>query len=170
MRKLLAGPSLLGLLLVAVASGFGAAADPVKPGGKIGTMTLVRGVAYESDLELFNVGSCNANFTKPGRYHRACEIPRVRKVYIGAAFYAQTKKALDRLWNHTTWTATLDGHPVSLAAFGTTDSPRRNGAFVRAWNVILVDPTTGKHTLHYRARTPSKGTLDMTWTFTVPAA
>ena len=59
---------------------------------------------------------------------------------------------------------------MSLAAFGTTDRPRRNGACVRAWNVILVDPTTGKHTLHYRGRTPSKGTLDVTWTFTVPAA
>jgi len=158
------------VLLVAVGSGFAAAAGPVKPGGKIGTMKLVRGVPYESDLELFNVDSCSANFTKPGRYHKACEIPRVRKVFIGEAFYAQTKKALDRLWKETTWTATLDGHLVSLAAFGTNDRPRRNGAVVRAWNVILVDPTSGKHTLRYRTQTASIGTLDVTWTFTVPAA
>jgi hypothetical protein len=155
------------VLLVAVGSGFGAAPGPVKPGGKIGTMTLVRGVSYESDLELFNVDTCRANFTKPGRYHRSCQIPNVRKVFIGFSFYAATKQALDRLWKATAWTAWLDGRLVSLPPFGTNDRTRRNGAVVRAWNVILVDPTTGKHTLRYRARTTSLGTLDVTYNFSL---
>jgi hypothetical protein len=56
---------------------------------------------------------------------------------------------------------------VNLPAFGTNDRIRRNGAVVRTWNVILVDPTTGKHTLRYRSRTPSVGAFDVTWTFVV---
>jgi hypothetical protein len=155
------------VLLVAVGTGFGAATDPVRPGGKIGTMTLVRGVPYESDLELFNVDTCNATFTKPGRYQRSCQIPKVQKVFIGEAFFAPTKKALDRIWRQTTWSAWLDGRVVNLPAFGTNDRTRRNGAVVRAWNVILVGPTTGKHTLRYLSRTKGLGTLDVTWTFSL---
>jgi hypothetical protein len=91
----------------------------------------------------------------------------VRKLFIGAPFTAATKKELDRAWNQTTWAGWLDGRVVSLPAFGTRDGVLRNGAVGRAWNVTLVDPTTGKHTLRYRIRMTSVGTFDVTWTFTV---
>ena len=37
----------------------------------------------------------------------------------------------------------------------------------REWNVILIRPKPGRHTLRYRSRRVSAGTTDSTWTFVV---
>ena len=74
------------LLLLAAAAGCGVAdpavgsagdasawrnvPPPVNPGGKIGTMTLVRGAEVKADAELW--GFCDAVIPKPGRYRRMC--------------------------------------------------------------------------------------------------
>src|SRR4051812_36796336 len=66
---------------VVFGSAFGGAASPVTPGGKIGTMTLVRGEHYQSDLALFNV--CDPVIRKAGRYQRSCQVPQVDRIWLG---------------------------------------------------------------------------------------
>jgi hypothetical protein len=57
---------------------------------------------HESDFELFAAACSNTSFPKPGRYHRSCEIPHVRKVFMGEGFFPLPKKTLDRIWKQTT--------------------------------------------------------------------
>ena len=37
---------------------------------------------------------------------------------------------------------------------------------LREWDVMLMHPTTGRHTIRYRVQFP-KGTIDATWEFRV---
>jgi hypothetical protein len=158
------------LLLLASATVVGgvAAAGPVGPGGKIGTMTLTRGVLFDADISLWNV--CNGEISKFGRYHRSCAIPRLRRTYIGRGARAPTEKALAEEWKRQRWSLSVDGRAVNLAAFGTNDSSppsRGKPAVGRFWKVILVGATAGKHTVRYRTRYFPAGTIDATWTVTV---
>jgi hypothetical protein len=154
-----------------VGVGFAATAGPVEPGGKIGTMKVVRGEEFDADLNLFNV--CNASLPKAGRYHRSCSVPRVQRMFIGLGSIQPTRKSLDTSWQRIRWNLWIDGSPVGLAAFGTADGswrrfrPTGKPAFFRLWKVILVDATPGKHTVRYRLRDPG-ATTDATWTVTVP--
>ena len=129
-------------------------------------MTLVRGEHYQSDLALFN--ACDPVIRKPGRYQRSCQVPQVDRIYLGYGLFNSTQNGLDSLWKRTQWSLWVDGHPVSLLPFGTSTSNRtRPTVFFRNWNVILVGITLGKHTVRYRARIASLGTIDCTWTVRV---
>jgi len=164
--------ALLFALAFAATTGVGSAgrAGPVAPGGKIGTMKVVRGEEFDSDLYLFNV--CNALIPNACRYHRSCSVPRVQRMFIGLGAFEPTRKGLDEFWKRTRWNLWIDGRPVGLAAFGTADGtvrrfrPTGKPAFFRLWKVILVDATPGKHTVRYRLRAPG-ATTDATWTVTV---
>jgi hypothetical protein len=163
---------LFGLAFVATGVGAAGRAAPVAPGGKIGTMKVVRGEEFESELNLFNV--CNPVLPKAGRsYHRSCSVPRVQRMFIGLGSVQPTRKGLDEFWKRTRWNLWIDGRPVALAAFGTADGawrrfrPTGKPAFFRIWKVILVDATPGKHTVRYLLREPD-ATTDATWTVAVP--
>jgi hypothetical protein len=162
--------SVLLLLALGTVAGGVAAAGPIGPGGKIGTMTVVRGEVYEADLNIFNV--CNPVILKPGRYHRSCSVPRVHRMFIGNGLVAPTRKGLDELWKRTRWGFWVDGRSVRLAPFGAFDrsvrsfGPSGKPAFVRIWKVILVGARPGKHAVRYLTRYPG-GTIDATWTVTV---
>ena len=164
------------MLLLAVAAmlggGLGGAGGPVGPGGKIGTMTVVRGTSLQADLKFFDL--CDPVILKPGRYLRTCRVPRVRRLFIGYGDFEPTRKALERDWKQKRWSLWVDGRPVSLPAFGTSDRtlvsfPAAGGKDVvlREWRVILVGATAGRHTLRYRSRTASARTTDATWRFVV---
>ena len=84
--------------MVAVMVGAG---PPVRPGGKIGTMTLVRGIEHRADDEIWRF--CKAVIPKPGRYRRTCFVPRVERLFIGYGDWERTRKALDSAWRQLKW-------------------------------------------------------------------
>jgi hypothetical protein len=156
-----------------LSSGCGSSTLALQPGGKDGTMTLIRGTSVEADAKFFD--SCNPVILKPGRVQRACVVPRVRRLFIGYGDFELNEKALDRAWKQLNWRLWVDGHPINLPAFGTSDRtlyafPPAHGEDVvlREWRVILVGVTSGKHIIRYRSTSPAVGTVDATWRFAVP--
>jgi hypothetical protein len=162
----------LPLTAVLLASGFRGSAPPVVPGGKIGTMTLVRGIEHRADDEIWRF--CTPVIPKPGRYHRTCNVPRIQRLFIGYGDWERTQKAVDSAWKQLTWNLRLDGRRVSLARFGTSERTlyyfRPAGGknvILREWSVIVIGVTPGKHVIRYRSASRSDGATDATWTFTV---
>ena len=86
----------------------------------------------------------------------------------------ETGSERDAVWTHLKWDLWLDGRPVNLSLFGTSDRtlhyfPAAGGknVILREWSVIVIGVTPGRHVIRYRSRTRSLGTTDATWTFTV---
>jgi hypothetical protein len=160
------------VVVVLLAGGFGGSPPPVRPGGKIGTMTLVRGIEHKADDEIWRF--CKAVIPKPGRYRRGCFVPRVERLFIGYGDWARTRMGLDSVWRQYKWDLWLDGRPVDLPRFGTSERtlyyfPPAGGknAVIREWSVTLVGVTSGKHVIRYRSASHALGTTDATWTLTV---
>ena len=151
--------------------GFGATTGPLKPGDRIGAMTLSRGTAATADWKLFD--TCDPVILRAGTYRRRCaQVGRVRRLFIGYGLFAAPRE-IGRVWAETTWRAWFDARPLALQRFGTSDRmlyafPPAGGKNVtlREWRVMLVGVTPGRHTLRYRMR-DAAGTTDATWTFTV---
>jgi hypothetical protein len=163
---------LLAVVVVLLAGGFRSAPPPVRPGGKIGTMTLVRGIEHRADDEIWRF--CKAVIPKPGRYRRTCFVPRVERLFIGYGDWERTRKALDSAWRQLKWDLWFDGRRVDLPRFGTSErtlyyfAPAGGkNAILREWSVTLVGVASGKHVIRYRSASRSLGTTDATWTLTV---
>jgi hypothetical protein len=169
------GPAfvLLSVTAALLGSGFrSSSTPPVGPGGKIGTMTLVRGTEHQAEDEIF--AHCDAVIPKPGRYHRACSVPRVQRLFIGYGDWERTRKALDSAWKQLKWDLWVDGRHVSLSRFGSSirtlygfPPAGFKNAFLREWSVTLIGVTPGKHAIRYRSVSRSLGTTDVAWTLTV---
>jgi hypothetical protein len=154
------------------ASGFRNSPPPIGPGGKIGTMTLVRGIESKADDELWRF--CAPDIPKPGTYHRTCFVPRIERLFIGYGDWERTRKALDSAWKQLKWDLWFDGRRVDLPRFGTSERtlyyyPPAGGknVILRMWSVTLLRITSGKHVIRYRSQSRSLGTSDATWTLTV---
>jgi hypothetical protein len=163
---------LLAVTVVLLAGGFRSAPPALGPGGKIGTMVLVRGIEHKADAELWQF--CAATIPKPGRYRRTCGLPLVRRLFIGYGDWERTKKALDSAWRQVRWDLWFDGRRVILSRFGTSDrtlysfsAAGGKNVILREWSVNLIGVTLGKHAIRYRSVNRSLGTTDATWTFTV---
>jgi hypothetical protein len=163
---------LLSVTVVLLGSGFRSSPPPIGPGGKVGTMTLVRGIEPRADAELWMF--CDAVIPKPGRYRRTCFVSRAHRLFIGYGDWERTRYALDSVWKRLKWDLWFDSRRVSLSRFGTSERtlyyfPPAGGknVILREWSVILVGVTPGKHVIRYRSASRSLGTTDSTWTFTI---
>jgi hypothetical protein len=153
---------------VLVSAANGSSAGGLRPGDAVGSMRLARGTAATA-LKLFDI--CNPIPTSP-QATQCGRVPRVKRLFIGYGSFDLPRK-IDALWRKTKWNAWIDGRPIDLAAFGSSD--RTLFAFVHAggknvtlreWRVVLVGATPGRHTLRYGSVGPD-GKGDTTWTFTV---
>lgn len=108
-----------GIVLAALAALGGGGSAPIGPGGRVGPMTLARGTSADADLKLFD--ACDPVILKPGRYHRSCRVPAVRRLFVGYGDFEPTLKTLNDIWARTRWSLWLDGRAVRLHAFGTAD-------------------------------------------------
>jgi hypothetical protein len=163
---------LVAVLVALLAGGFGSSPPPVRPGGKTGTMTLVRGIERRADDEIWRF--CKALIPKPGRYRRTCFVPRVERLFIGYGEWERTQKALDSVWRQLRWALWFDGRRVDLPRFGTSERtlyapPGAAGknVILREWSVNVVRVTSGKHVIRYRIASRSRGTTDAIWTLNV---
>jgi hypothetical protein len=149
----------------------GGSAHGLRPGDRLSGMTLAKATVATAHQKLFDI--CDPVIPSSGRYARRCgQVPRVSRLFIGYGLFDPPRR-INKTWSEAKWTAWLDGHPIDLRSFGTSD--RTLVAFppagfkdvtLREWRVMLVDPSPGRHTLRYRVREPG-GVSDATWTFTV---
>jgi hypothetical protein len=163
---------LLAVTAALLASGFRSSSPPVRPGGKIGKITLLSIPQERTNLEIFTF--CRPDILRPGRYTRTCTVPHTRVLFLDCGDFETTKAKLNGIWRKIRWTVSLDGQPVDLRRFGTEDRilyayPPAGGknAYLRVWKVAAEDVPTGKHALRCVSRQSGLGTIDATWTFTV---
>ena len=148
----------------------------LKPGDQIDGMVITTGTAKASPLGAF----CSPALEDEGILTVDCHVPLLSRLAIGLPF-GGTNQALQTLdWSGLTWQLSLDGYPVDLEAFGVytyvvpdlapSPSPVRE-VFrqKKAWDVVLLHPTSGLHTLRGIART---GANTYTWVvnFTVESS
>jgi hypothetical protein len=162
--------AIVGSLVVLTA--WGATPRDLKPGDRLGRMTLLRGTVATADQKLFDI--CDPIAGHARSFRRCGLVPRVRKLFIGYGWFAPPRR-INAEWARIRWSGWLDGHRIQLIKFGWSDRtlfafPPAGGKDVtlREWRVMLVGATQGRHTLRYRVQDPS-GTGDTTWTFTVAA-
>jgi len=144
------------------------AGDPMlKPGDQIDGMVITTGVADAPPLWAF----CSPAPENIDRFTVNCLVPFLPKLAVGHTF-GLADPALQTLdWSALTWELYLDGHALDVEAFGMYDfvlpdlasppSPIRE-VFrqIKAWDVVLMNPTLGLHTLQGVART---GANTYTW-------
>lgn len=149
---------------------------PANVNGAVRTMELTTGTL--ADTLLFDY--CDPFASVPGVYERTCTVPQVTRLRIGGGWLARSARLIDAEWETLTWTLRLDGHEIDLQSFGTL--PDRTivvdgvEMMLREWNVVVIEPTSGTHTLHQviERRIPldghgkKAGTYDLTWAFAVP--
>lgn len=132
----------------------------LKPGDEIGSMVITTGVAQAPPLWAF----CAPASENEGIKSMDCQVPRLSKLAIGHTFglVDPALQALD--WSELSWELSVDGQSVDLEAFGTYDfvlpdlaarpSPIREiFRQIKAWNVVLLNPTPGAHVLYGAAHT-----------------
>lgn len=148
----------------------------LKPGDEINGMIITTGIYGSPPLWVF----CS-----PARQDRHatsvdCHVPALSKLAIGHTFGVADSALQSVDWSALNWELSVDGQSVDLKAFGMDDFVRPDLASspspvreifrqVRAWDVILINPTSGVHTLLGMAYDESK---IYTWTvnFTVEAS
>jgi hypothetical protein len=164
--------AVLALTLVVCAGATAAAAtSALVPGDRIGGMEVAKLGWSEHVVSIFP--ACDPLITRPGFYHRTCIVPRFRRLFIGYGDFRTTLPALDRAWRGEQWQLYVDGREIYLPAFGTdwriivgfAGAPNRNTVF-REWQVALVRPTPGPHTIRYIA-IRRDGVVDVTFTVRV---
>jgi len=148
----------------------------LKPGDEINGMVVATGAAKAPPLWAF----CSPALENEGVLTVDCQVPSLSRLAIGHPFEG-VHHALQTLdWSKLNWEFSLDGQAVDLKAFGIYDcvwpdlSPRPSPIReifrqFKAWDVILIHPTAGAHTLSGMAQ---DGFETYTWTanFTVDAS
>jgi hypothetical protein len=150
----------------------------LKPSEKIDDMVVTTGVQNALPLSAF----CSPTKLSDGSISVNCaELDVCANLAIGETFGVMDliPTSIDR--DDLTWQLSVDGHPIGLQAFGVIDSvhpdlvlnPSTGRELFKAgrlWNVVLVNPTPGTHTLQGQVQ-PRDGATPYTWTvnFTVAA-
>jgi hypothetical protein len=148
----------------------------LRPGDEIDGMIITTGVAKPPLLWAF----CSPALENDGVISVGCDVPPLSKLAIGHPFDGADHALQTLDWSALTWELYLDEQPLDVEAFGihhyvipdlgSPPSPIRE-VFrqMKAWDVVLTNPTPGVHTLHGIARAGAK---TYTWVvnFTVEAS
>ena len=155
MKTRLIGITILAVAVLAVPVAL-CAQEALQPGDSIGEMSLRSGGAAGPPLWAF----CSPAFQNLGVTTTECTVPQLPEVASGHGSYGADEALRDAMWSAQSWELFLDGHQVDLAAFGSeeADLPLAPGMFgydpnqqvvakLRSWDVVLVNPSPGAHTL-----------------------
>jgi hypothetical protein len=128
----------------------GAGAAQLGPGAALGQMTLTTG--SRQAVSIWTI--CQPSTSLLAATQTECLVPS-RALAIGptAASLAEIDGAVE--WEEMQWTLLLDGQPIDLDAFGSVnDRQFEKGLAGRevyhlypAWDVVVAQPTAGRHTL-----------------------
>ena len=127
----------------------------LEPGDSINTMLLTTGSEQAVPLSSF----CFPTAKSEHWVTVDCREVSFAKLAIGHTFGVMDLLPKSSDWSKLTWKLYFDGHPIDLNAFGTRDfirpdlisgpSPVREVfRTMKVWDVVLVNPTPGPHTLH----------------------
>jgi hypothetical protein len=124
-----------------------AAAQSLRPGDSLGSMTLTTG--SDAALSLWTACSPDAEGARTD-----CRVP-AGPLAVGPNASALSEIVNQAEWGLLKWALLIDGRPVDLDSFGTFEfaQPRkaahgRDALFIyRGWDVVLASPTAGEHTL-----------------------
>lgn len=142
----------------------------LKPGEKIDAMVIATGVENAYPLSAF----CKPVKENAHSIRMDCDVLSIRaNIAVGdtSAMMDLIPSTMD--WNELVWEMSVDGHPIDLEAFGiyevvrpymtTKPSPVREAfKWFRLWDVVLVNPTPGRHTVQGQAQSQD-GTEMYTW-------
>jgi hypothetical protein len=154
MKTRLIGIAVLVAAIVAV-PGVLCAQEAAQPGDTIGEMSLRSGGSEGPPIWAF----CSPAFLNPGVTTTECTVPPLPELAIGHGWFSDDETLRDASWAATTWELYVDGQPVDLEAFGTYDADLPQTGLpghdpdeevitkLRSWDVVLVNPTAGGHTL-----------------------
>ena len=151
-------------------SGKNIAASALKPGEKVNDMVIATGVENAYPLSAF----CKPVKENAHSIRMDCDVLSIRaNIAVGdtSAMMDLIPSTMD--WNELVWEMSVDGHPIDLEAFGiyevvrpymtTKPSPVREAfKWFRLWDVVLVNPTPGGHTVQGQAQSQD-GTETYTW-------
>jgi len=145
--------------------------DPMlQPGEKIDDMVVTTGVEHAYPLSAFcSVTKENDHFIRVD----CGELSLCANLAIGHTFGVTDLIPPSIDWKELIWEMSLDGYPIDLEAFGVYDfvhpdlapspSPAREVfKVVRLWDVVLVNPTPGMHSVQGQAQ-PRDGAAAYTW-------
>ena len=80
-------------------------------------------------------------------------MPLFTEFEIGTVWATTTKALLEDNWQGISWELYFDDQAINLSAFNTVDfdtqMPDGTSLVVRIWKIKLVNPTPGKHIIHY---------------------
>jgi len=184
--RLIAVTALVVAVLVVPAALYAQGAG-LKPGDSIGTMSLRSGGAEHGIWGEY----CAPMFGSPPIVEE-CTVPVLPELVIGPGCFFADEALREAGWPLHHWELYLDGQQIDLDAFGTSDVafpmtglPGRDPneevvVHLRGWDVVLLNPTVGAHTLRVVARfdeqmnngflTFEPGTYEVIANFTVQAA
>ena len=118
----------------------------ISPGDKIGDFLITTGdgkdVIFVSKLHCPYDSSTGIE---------SCEQTVGTKVNVGLGIYGDSTsggKTVDEYWSEQTHEMFIEGRPVDLQSFGTTDFDNPEVGTVRVWNVVIVSDKPGKITAH----------------------
>jgi hypothetical protein len=131
------------------------ALEAAQPGDSIGEMSLRSGGVEGPPLWAF----CVPAFLNPGVTTTECTVPPLPELAVGHGWFSADEALRDSNWAAMAWELYLDGQQVDLDAFGTYDDDLPQTGLpghdpdeevmtkLRSWDVVLVNPTLGAHTL-----------------------
>ena len=131
----------------------------LEPGDEIGGMVITTGTAKTPPLWAF----CSPAVENDGSISTDCQVPQLSRLAIGHTFGLADPVLQTLDWSALTWELYVDGQPVDLEAFGIHNyvmpdlAPRPSPIReifrqMMAWDVVLINPKPGMHTLQGVAR------------------
>jgi hypothetical protein len=130
----------------------------LRPGGALDEMSVAK-EPPESEWPPLWAFCASAFSTEPGSITVECSVPPVPNLGIGHGWFAVDEATRAANWQAMTWELYLDDQAIDLDAFGAADFdlprtglPGREPdeevvTKLRTWDVLLSNPTLGKHTL-----------------------
>lgn len=152
--------------------------DPMlQPGEKVDDMVITSAIEDAYPLSAF----CSPTKENDHSIRVDCrELSFCANIAVGETFGVTDliPASIDR--DDITWKMSVDGHPIGLEAFGVYDfvhpdlvlnpsTGRELFKVGRLWNVVLVNPTPGMHTIRGQAQSRD-GAETYTWVINLPVA
>lgn len=155
MKKLIVMALIISLAGI-TASCMGAQTEKVqialKPGDKIGDMTLLISSHYPSE-PLWTIWSLCLieDLTEPGTQTMDCKIAEIPWIYFEIGWYAEAT-LLASNWDAMAWEMYIDDHEIDLDSFGWFEREsvmHGENTRERIWLVTLTNPSPGEHSMRY---------------------
>ena len=124
----------------------------IKPGGKIGDMTLEQGAPTLPYPDLWQFCEYLPDNHEPAQSTSDCIVPRMSGVTVALGWLATELKYKSN-WDSMAWELTIDGEKINLAAFEPSDSDytvHGENNRSRQWLLNLRNLTPGAHTLRIK--------------------